>query len=267
MLSARLSTLLLVAILAPSAYGVEPAPVTIVPTSIRVGLSSPEESATCGAIGTSSASINTTFGPGSTMTGQLQGTASIAGNDLVIDLSGFAAGGPGEIKVQVQWIFEFDVPNLGDATSPTYLVIRQPLETGSGWRIKQIMTTPTAISPATCPGPNLGGLDLPTSTMLGVSLGYFLDSFTANYSNEGPPYLVTNKTTPSVFPAGDRVVVSLVVDVRIELTSALGSFDDTVTLSLLSLTSAMGSGDLDGNGAVNIVDSTILRQRLAGFPE
>jgi hypothetical protein len=160
-------------------------------------------------------------------------------------------------------VANLDIPELGDATSPLYVMVEDPLEAGSGWAVASVWVESGRADIVDCDEFHSSP---PFSTILGSNVGLEQLFPRASYVNPGVPQVFSKTTTPAVFPAGDQVEVHLAISIDLRLGATLGSFDDTIRIGVFSLTPAIGNGDLNGDRAVDIVDSTLLRQNLAGFP-
>ncbi len=241
------------------AAAVELAEVALTPQTIRLATQQ-SGAMVCGPFGTSTASLSGPLGSGA---GSFSATATVESSEIAVALSGAGAGGPGHVDVQVQTTVTFEVPSLGDSTSPIYVLIGGPAEGGAAWTIESISVEPVKIDPAYC-GTEVSYPGL--STLLGARVGTPAH-WLASYRWVQAPQPPERATEPQVYPAGDHVVLSLGIWASSVLSGPSGSFDSTFSVQIRSLSPAIGNGDLNGDQSVNIVDSTILRQRLAGFPE
>ncbi len=185
----------------------------------------------------------------------MNATATISGSDIVVTLSGFATAPLFQLYLSAR--INAQIPVLGGPISPVYIGVDAISESGSA-RLTQIPVTYYSF-PETCSDTPLHSL--PESTLLGVGAGE--TNFTAaHYSNTGTPerWLV-----PAAFPAGDYVLFSLYVPITVELVGG-SLFDDSFKITFRTTTPAIGSGDMNGDHSVNILDSTLLRRLLAGLP-
>ena len=69
------------------------------------------------------------------------------------------------------------------------------------------------------------------------------------------------------FVPGDTITITWQIDDSVVLTSAAtGSFDRSYSLLFRTVAPTLGSGDVNGDGSVDILDVSLTRRALAGLP-
>jgi hypothetical protein len=191
--------------------------------------------------------------------GQVSATADLVGADLSVHITGFGSGaGAQQFDLNVRVLV--DVPQLGGPTSPVYIGI-DSINDNPLWRLMDISAGYYSF-PFTCSDTPI--TQLPQSTMLGMGAGN-ADFVVGQYKLD-PAGGLRHFLSPLSFPAGDHVEVSLFVPIVLEEFSLGGPIDATFKITFRTTTPAIGNGDMNGDHLVNVLDSTLLRRQLAGFP-
>ena len=210
--------------------------------------------------GPSSASLIQGFS-GPSVSGTAQVSVTTSTNGYSVHVTGSANGSAGQ-SVALFAFAEFDiaVPELGDAMTPVVVSLEDVSRTESGMAIDGISVWGQKLVAAGCQAYEIGGL----STQLGAGIGPIYGEALASIRYGSGP-MITSVVPPS-YPAGDTVRIHLAAILEPTLTAASGTFDESFRVAFRTSAPAIGNGDLNGDRSVDIVDSAILRRKLAGLP-
>jgi hypothetical protein len=134
---------------------------------------------------------------------------------------------------------------------------------GSTWAVRSIGATGARL-PAVPACPLDADRAAPASTLLGSPLG---DAW-GYYSFHDPEIGAwpARTTNPLHLLPGETARIPIEVTFQLWHAAGSGSFSDSVRLAFRTSPTTIGNGDVNGDALVDIVDTTLIRRALAGFP-
>jgi hypothetical protein len=215
----------------------------------------------------SSAVVSSPFSiPGGT-NGTLQVVALSLPNGARVDVDGSASGPAGSVSVAVQIEVDVAIPDVGDAMTPLFASLDHWDHLGAQWRLARATLVVGRISPS-CVTTEA----TPTSSFLGAigaapgataSSGFRQFASYANLASMASP---VRATEPHSFIAGDTVRLPLLLSLEFQYSGSADGFLDSINVELRTAPPTLGSGDVNGDRKVDLLDVTFLRRRLAGLP-
>ena len=197
------------------------------------------------------------------LTGTLQVDASLLPSEALITFSGSGTGSLGSVYFDV--FFEADalIPQIGDAMTPVFASLEDLTESGSLWSVRSIGAAGSRLPavPSCSPYTNKAA---PDSTLLGSPLGDAWGYYSAYDLDLGPwPARTTN---PLHLLPGETAHIPIKVAFQLQHAAGSGSFSDSVRLVFRSTPTTIANGDVNGDAQVNVLDTTLIRRAIAGFP-
>jgi len=247
------------AVLIPAVgFAAPPVPLPVQPVSTRIRIES-----TCSPAGVSSASLSSPITAVPGLTGTLQVDASLLPSEALVTFSGSGTGSLGSVYFDV--FFEADalIPQIGDAMTPVFASLEDLTESGSLWSVRSIGAAGSRLPavPSCSPYTNKAA---PDSTLLGSPLGDAWGYYSAYDLDLGPwPARTTN---PLHLLPGETAHIPIKVAFQLQHAAGSGSFSDSVRLVFRSTPTTIANGDVNGDAQVNVLDTTLIRRAIAGFP-
>ena len=197
------------------------------------------------------------------MTGTVQVDVTLAPTEALIAFSGSGNGNAADVYFHVFLEVDAPIPQIGDATTPVFVSLEDLSVSGATWSVRSIGATPARL-PATPACPLQSDRATPTSSQLPSPLGDAWGYYSFHDLELGPwPARTTN---PVHLLPGETARIPIEVTVQLAHTAGTGTFTDSVKLVFRTSPTTIGNGDVNGDAQVNVVDTTILRRALAGFP-
>ncbi len=218
---------------------------------------------TCSAAGVSSASLSSPIALVPGLTGTLQVDASLLATEALITFSGSGTGAAAGVSFHVFLEVDAPIPQIGDAMTPVFVSLEDLTVSGSTWAVRSIGATGARL-PAVPACPLDEDRAAPTSTLLGSPLGDAWGYYSFHDVEIGAwPARTTN---PLHLLPGETARIPIQVTFQLWHDAGSGSFSDSVRLAFRTSPTTIGNGDVNGDAQVNIVDTTLIRRALAGFP-
>ena len=248
----------LAALIPVSGLAAPPVPLSTQAVSTRIRFES-----TCSPVGVSSASLSSpiTLVPG--LTGTLQVDASLLATEALITFSGSGNGPAADVYFHVFFEVDAPIPQIGGALTPVFISLEDLAVSGSNWAVRSIGATGARLPavPACSPYTDAAA---PDSTQLGSPLGDAWGYYSFHDVDLGAwPARTTN---PVQLLPGETARIPIEVTFQLWHAAGSGSFSDSVRLVFRTSPTTIGNGDVNGDAQVNIVDTTLIRRAIAGFP-
>ena len=253
-----LLVLALVAGFAARALADAPIALTVTPVSSRIRVD-----ATCSAAGVAAASLNAAVNSTPGMTAQLQIDSALSGSQALVTVSGSGSGGAGTAYIDVFLEVDVDVPRVGDALTPVFVSLGTLSTTGALWSLRYAAIYGSRLAPV--PDCSFTESAAPSSTQLG--LGNQLGDPFNPYALFGGNLPAGEKVTrPVPLLAGDTVRIPLQLYIQLAHDPGTGAVTASVPVSFSATPVTIGNGDVNGDSLVNVLDTTLIRRAIAGFP-
>jgi hypothetical protein len=197
------------------------------------------------------------------LTGALQVNASLLPTEALITFSGSATGPAASVYFRVFLEVDAPIPQIGDAMTPVFVSLEDLTVSGSTWSVRSIGATGARLpaAPACSPYEDRAA---PDSTLLGGPLGDAWGYYSFHDVELGAwPARTTN---PVHLLPGETARIPIEVVVQLWHAAGSGSFSNSVRLAFRTSPTTIGNGDVNGDAQVNIVDTTLIRRAIAGFP-
>jgi hypothetical protein len=215
----------------------------------------------------SEASLSSAITSGPINDGSIQLSVSLAATEALITLSGSGIGAAADVYVHVFAEVDAAIPQIGDAMTPVFLSLEELTESGARWSVRSIAVTPARLPPGpACPVPSVRAT--PHSAQLGSPVGD-ASGYYSLYDVELGPW-PARTTNPLHLLPGETVRIPIEITIQLaHAQSVSGSgdtFSDSAKLVFRVSPTTIGNGDVNGDAQVNVVDTTLIRRALAGFP-
>lgn len=243
---------------AGAALAAAPVPLTVQPVSARVRIET-----TCSPVGVSSAALTGPISSISGLTASVMLSASVTATQASFTLSGTGNGSAGDIYFEAFLEVDALVPQIGDALTPVMISLENLTESGATWSVRSINVA-SARLPASPSCPTDQDRAAPTSVLLGSPLGDAWGWFSAYDLDLGP--WPARATHPVGLLPGDTARIPIKIAFHLRHTAGSGSFSDSVAVAFRRAATTVGNGDVNGDGQVNVLDTTLTRRALAGLP-
>jgi hypothetical protein len=239
-------------VLSPRIAAADLVPLAIQPLSVSVTAGGTT------ANGTSTATALGPFSDGSGNLGAVTATITIVADRILIELEGVLSvvgTSTPQIGASAEVTFDFVVPDVGDALTPIFIDFSNLAESGT-WmpaRLRAAGVSSVEGVYSSISSSQLGALVLPeawpaaTYAALEGALVQPLASF------------VSLPTGHSI-----RARIGMYFNRSAAVPASTGAFATTAELRLRAPTPTIGTGDVNGDRFVDLLDSTLLRRRLAG---
>jgi hypothetical protein len=227
-------------------------PLPIRPVSISLTISAPGNFL---ATGTSSATTSGSFSDPYGNRGSVSATVTTLADRSRVEASGVVStsGGAASLDVYADLEVEFDVPDIGDAVTPVFFSLTN-VTTSGGWLLPQLQAA-TLDFFSTFNSSQFGGFILaeahPNPILAGFNTFWVWQQPFSSFLS---------------LPAGD--VVRFRTRIRLQQGQPApmeGPFTTSAELVFRVPTPTIGTGDVNGDRFVDLLDSTLLRRRLAGL--
>jgi len=194
------------------------------------------------------------------MTGLLQVDGSLLPTEVIVNFSGTGSGVAGEVYFRVFFEVEAQIPEIGDAMTPAFVSLEQLTVSGPSWSVRSVYSDGHRL-PVCSPYSNDG--EAPDSEIFGSRLGN-----KDTYGSYQPDVEAWSErtTNPLFLLAGDTVRIPIAVGVALYYSGSPGSFSNSVRFALRIAPTTIGNGDVNGDAQVNVLDTTLIRRAIAGFP-
>ncbi len=253
---ARLLAFLALALLPARAFADAPLPLTITPVSARIKVD-----AACSAVGVDAASLNATVNSTPGMTAQLQIDAAVSGSQALVTVTGTGSGGQGTAYIDVFLVVDVAVPRVGDALTPVFVSLGNLSASGALWSLRYAAVYGSRLAPV--PDCSFTESAAPSSTQLGTQLGDPFNPY-ALFGGNLPAGQRVSRPVPLL--AGDTVQIPLQLYIQLAHDAGTGSVDASVPVLFTVTPTTIGNGDVNGDSLVNVLDTTLIRRAIAGFP-
>jgi hypothetical protein len=212
----------------------------------------------CSPEGTNSAFASGSLAGGGTISASL----SIGANAATASISGTSSSDfSGDVYMQIE--VDVHVPDLGQATTPVFVSLEDVVTPAFG-HLERISLEGAKMIP---PCGTEDVLARPSSTLLGRQVGAATDGRGADDFAFYGKYLlpeILHMVQPHEFLAGDTVHLPIVAHALV--TNPGGAFSGSFRVAFRTAAITLGSGDVNGDGGVNVLDVTLLRRAIAGLP-